>query len=80
MQDDRKYSGHGDLGLQEAETDLERRKRVGSSIADWKEEATGAPFQRGHVAPNRRVARRRRPQGLTANVYSGLLAARKVPE
>ncbi len=29
---------------------------------------------------DRLAARRRRPQGLTANVYSGLLAARKVPE
>ncbi len=73
-------------------THSRRRCQVGPFLSDSdrpmpivptthpQEEATGAPFQRGHVALDRRAVRRRRPQGLTANVYSGLLAARKVPE
>ena len=73
-------------------THSRRRCQVGPLLSDSgrpipivptthpQEKATGAPFQRGHVAPNRPAARRRRPQGVTANVYSGLLAARKVPE
>ena len=36
------------------------------------EEATGAPFQLGHMTLDRRAARRRRPQGLTTNVHYGL--------